>query len=157
MISVRFPLRLPESRSPFAGAGGGQGCSTGLVLTICLLAQNVLLLPVVGAGLVSLALGPAALLVTVPLALAYGGLLWWGGLTLATDYADDHQPELLALVSPPARPDPAGGGSDAGRTPGPRAGRCSSRFSSKCSQLPISPDEHGESPLITLRGSVSEI
>ncbi len=100
VVSVRFPLRLPESRSPFAGAGGGQGCSTGLVLTVCLLAQNVLLLPVVGAGLISLALGPASLLVTVPLALAYGGLLWWGGLTLATGYADDHQPELLALVSP---------------------------------------------------------
>ena len=65
-ISVRFPLRLPESRSPFAGAGGGQGCSTGLVLTVCLLAQNVLLLPVVGAGLISLALGPASLLLTVP-------------------------------------------------------------------------------------------
>ena len=100
VISVRFPLRLPESRSPFAGAGGGQGCSTGLVLTVCLLAQNVLLLPVVGAGLISVALGPAALLVTVPLALIYGGLLWWAGLTLATGYADDHQPELLALISP---------------------------------------------------------
>jgi ABC-2 type transport system permease protein len=100
VISVRFPLRLPESRSPFAGAGGGQGCSTGLVLTVCLLAQNLLLLPVVGAGLISVALGPAALVVTVPLALAYGALLWWGGLTFATTYADDHQPELLALVSP---------------------------------------------------------
>ncbi|MGZ4784086.1 MAG: hypothetical protein ACXV5S_00315 [Acidimicrobiales bacterium] len=100
VISVRVPLRLPESRSPFAGAGGGQCCSTGLVLTLCLLAQNLLLLPVVGAGLVSLALGPVSLLVTVPLALAYGALLWWGGLTLATTYADDHQPELLALVSP---------------------------------------------------------
>ncbi len=100
VISVRVPLRLPESRSPFAGAGGGQGCSTGLVLTICLLAQNVLLLPVVGAGLVTLAIGPAALVVTVPLAMVYGCLLWWVGLTLASGYADDHQPELLALVSP---------------------------------------------------------
>jgi ABC-2 type transport system permease protein len=100
VVSVRFPLRLPESRSPFAGAGGGQGCSTGLVLTVCLLAQNVLLLPVVAAGLVTVALGPAALLIAVPLALGYGGLLWWAGLTMATDYADGHQPELLALVSP---------------------------------------------------------
>ncbi len=100
VISVRFPLRLPESRSPFAGAGGGQGCTTGLILTICLLAQNLLLLPVVGAGLVSVALGPASLLATVPLALAYGGLLWWAGLHVATSYADDHQPELLALVTP---------------------------------------------------------
>ena len=100
VISVRFPLRMPESRSPFAGAGGGQGCSTVAILTACLIAQNLLLLPVVGAGLLSLALGPVSLIVTVPLAVAYGAGLWWGALRLATGFADDHQPELLATVSP---------------------------------------------------------
>ena len=101
VISVRFPFRLPESRSPFAGGGGGQGCTTGLVLTVCVLVQNVLLLPVVGAGLViprHRARRRCSSRCRWPL--AYGGLLWWAGLTLATGYADDHQPELLALVSP---------------------------------------------------------
>lgn len=100
VVSTRFPLRLPESKSPFAGAGGGQGCSTMAILTVCLIVQNVLLLPVLGAALVSVALGPVSLLVTVPAALAYGGGLWWAGLALATTYADDHQPELLAQISP---------------------------------------------------------
>ena len=67
---------------------------------LCLVLQNVLLLPVVGVALVSVALGPVSLLVTVPVALAYGGGLWWAGLALATSYADDHQPEPPALISP---------------------------------------------------------
>jgi ABC-2 type transport system permease protein len=100
VVSTRFPLRLSESRSPFAGAGAGQGCSTALILTLCLILQNVLLVPVLLAALASIALGPLSLVVAVPVAVAYGGLLWWGGLELATTYADDHQPELLALVSP---------------------------------------------------------
>ena len=31
VVSVRYPQRVPETRSPFGGGGAGQGCAAGLV------------------------------------------------------------------------------------------------------------------------------
>jgi ABC-2 type transport system permease protein len=100
VVSVSFPFRLPENRSPFAGSGGGQGCSTGLVLLGCALVQNVLLLPVVGAVAVAAFAGTGWLLVVVPVAAAYGVGLWLVGLRLAIALGRQRGPEILVKVDP---------------------------------------------------------
>ena len=100
VASVRFPVQVPDSRNPFASNTGGQGCVTSLILGSCALAQNVLLVPVAVGGLVVAALGPAWFLVVAPLSLAYGGVLWWGGLELATTYGTSHRAEILDRINP---------------------------------------------------------
>lgn len=100
VASVRYPVRLPESRSPFAGGGGGQGCSTAVVLLVCALVQNVIIAPVVLAVAFTVSVAPVALVVVAPLCAVYGAAVWWAGLHLATGYARAHQPELLRAVDP---------------------------------------------------------
>jgi ABC-2 type transport system permease protein len=98
VASVRFPVALPLNQSPFAGRGGGQGCATSVMLMVAALVQNVLLLPIVIAAGAATVFAPVALVVVVPVAVAYGGLLWWVGVQTATKWATAHQPELLAAV-----------------------------------------------------------
>lgn len=100
VVSVRFPVRLPESQNPFAGSGGGQGCTTSLVLSACWLVQSLLLAPVLAGAGVALVVGGWAYVVVVPLALAYGLGLWRLGLFVAARTADGRLPELLAEVDP---------------------------------------------------------
>ncbi len=100
VASVRYPVRLPESRSPFGGGGGGQGCATGFIVWLCILAQNVAIAPVALATVVAVRVAPASLVVVAPACAVYGMVLWWAGLTVATSYARDHQPELLQAVDP---------------------------------------------------------
>jgi ABC-2 type transport system permease protein len=100
VISVRFPFKLPENRSPFAGSGGGQGCTRSLILMGCALAQNVLLLPVVGAVAVAAFVGSVWLIVVVPLAVAYGAGMWIFGVHVATEWGRERSPEILIAVDP---------------------------------------------------------
>jgi ABC-2 type transport system permease protein len=100
IVSVRFPIQVPDSRNPFASNAGGQGCATSAILGACAIAQNLLLIPVAIGGLIVAAFGPVWFLVVVPLSVAYGGLLWWGGLTVATSYGRSHQPEILERINP---------------------------------------------------------
>jgi ABC-2 type transport system permease protein len=100
VVSVRFPQRLPESRSPFAGAAAGQGCGKAFILMMCFIVQWILLVPVGAGGLVVATVGPTASLVVIPLVLGYGALLWRTGVNMATQWAFWHQPELLAAVDP---------------------------------------------------------
>lgn len=100
VVSVRFPVRLPESQNPFSGSGGGQGCTTSLVLSVCWLVQSLLLAPVLAGAGIALVVGGWAFLVVVPLSLAYGLGLWRLGLHVAARIADGRLPELLAEVDP---------------------------------------------------------
>lgn len=100
VISVRFPLPLPDTKNPFGGAGGGQGCGTGLILFVCTLVQAVLVIPVGLAAIVGVGAGPAWLVVASLLAAAYGVGLWFLGLRLASDHARSHEPERLRAVDP---------------------------------------------------------
>jgi ABC-2 type transport system permease protein len=100
VVSVRFPLRLPESQSPFAGRGSGQGCGRSTILFACVLVQNLLLVPIAVGAAVAALVNPGWLVIVAPLAVAYGAVLWWIGLTMATGWASSHQPELLAAVDP---------------------------------------------------------
>lgn len=100
VVSVRFPVRLPESQNPFSGSGGGQGCTTSLVLSVCWLVQSLLLAPVLAGAGIALVVGGWAFLVVVPLSLAYGLGLWRLGLHVAARIADGRLPELLTEVDP---------------------------------------------------------
>lgn len=100
MASVRFPIRLPDTRSPFGGYGGGQGCATTAMVLGCSLAQNLVIAPVVVAAAVTTAVAPVALVVVAPVCAAYGAGLWWIGLTIATRWARGHQPEMVRALDP---------------------------------------------------------
>jgi ABC-2 type transport system permease protein len=100
VTSVRFPQRLPEARSPFAGRGAGAGCGTAVAMMGALLVQGVLLLPVAIATGVALAVFPLALVVVAPAAALYAFVLWRVGLRIAEEWAVWRQPELLAAVDP---------------------------------------------------------
>jgi ABC-2 type transport system permease protein len=100
VVSVRFPMRLPESQNPFAGRGSGQGCATSLVLLVGVVIQNMLLAPVAIAAFGAALINPVALVVVTPLSIVYGAVLWRTGLTIATSWARTHQPEILAAIDP---------------------------------------------------------
>ena len=106
VVSVRWPIRMPESKSPFGGAGGGQGCATSAIVLGCSVLQNLVIAPVAVTTLIAVNLAPVSLVVVAPLCALYGGVLWWAGLSVATSYARRHQPELLQAVDP-ARSDAA--------------------------------------------------
>jgi hypothetical protein len=99
-VSVRYPQRLPETRSPFGGAAGGQGCITALMLLLAVFVQGVLLAPVAIATGICVALAPVGLVIVVPACAAYGYVLWRQGVTMAERWAWWRQPELLLAVDP---------------------------------------------------------
>ena len=98
VVSVHYPARLPESKSPFGGGGGGQGCVTGLMYLLGVLVQGVLLAPVGIATGICLAVAPVGLLVVAPASAAYGFALWRAGTSMAERWAWWRQPELLLAV-----------------------------------------------------------
>jgi len=100
VISIRFPLPVPDTRNPFGGAGGGQGCATSLILLVCTVAQAILVIPVGIAAIVGIVAGPAWLVVSSIFAVAYGVGLWFLGLRMAAHHARTHEPERLRAVDP---------------------------------------------------------
>jgi ABC-2 type transport system permease protein len=100
VVSVFAAVRVPETTNPFAGRSGGQGCATSAILLACFVAQNAVLAPVVGAAVLAALLAPAWLALVAPLALVYGGVIWWMGTAVATRRFTDRQPEILALIDP---------------------------------------------------------
>ena len=100
VISVRFPFRLPESRSPFSGNGGGQGCATSALAMLGLLALGIILAPLAIVAAVGTIAGPGWLLLASIPALGYGALLWWFGLSAASTYGRAHDPDRIAAVDP---------------------------------------------------------
>ncbi len=100
VVSVRFPQRLPESKSPFATRAGGQGCVTSLVFFVAMAVQGMLLAPVAIATAVCAAVAPVALIVVAPLCAAYGYALWRAGVGIAERSAWWRQPEMLLAIDP---------------------------------------------------------
>lgn len=100
VVSVRYPVRVPETKSPFGGAAGGQGCVTGLLIMVAVVVQTVLLSPVAIAAAVCVAVSPVWLVVVAPACAAYGYGLWRAGVAIAERWAWWRQPELLLAVDP---------------------------------------------------------
>jgi ABC-2 type transport system permease protein len=100
-VSVRFAYPLPEDASNlWAVQGTGQGCLVGIVQMIAFAAQGMLLLPLLALVVVGLLVWPPALVVVCPVAVVYGAVLWRVGLGMGARWLTDHQPELLAALSP---------------------------------------------------------
>ena len=100
VVSVRYPQRVPDTRSPFGGAAGGQGCITALMLLVAVAVQGLLLAPVAIATGVCIAVWPVGLVIVVPACAAYGYGLWRQGISIAERWAWWRQPELLLAVDP---------------------------------------------------------
>ena len=100
VTSVRLPQKLPDTRSPFGGAGAGRGCATGLATFLAMFIQAVLIAPIAIATAIALAVQPLLLVVVAPAAAGYGWLLWRAGVAMATNWATWRQPELLRAVDP---------------------------------------------------------
>jgi hypothetical protein len=98
VMSVRAPQRIPETRSPFGGGAGGDGCVTAVLLFLGMIAQGLLLVPVVVAAGITAAQAPAALVVVAPACALYGYVLWRTGVNRAVRWAWWRQPELLLAV-----------------------------------------------------------
>ena len=100
VVSVRWPMRLSEARSPFAANGQGQGCVTSVIVSLCALVQGLLLAPIAIAASVAAAVAPAALVPVAAGAALYGFGLWRAGVAMAERWAWWRQPELLLAVHP---------------------------------------------------------
>jgi ABC-2 type transport system permease protein len=100
VMSVRFPQRVPETKSPFGGTGGGQGCVTTLMFFVGVTIQGVLLSPVAIASALCVLFWPVGLVVVAPACAVYGYVLWRLGTTMAERWAWWRQPELLLAVDP---------------------------------------------------------
>jgi ABC-2 type transport system permease protein len=100
IASVLAPYPLPERTTNLYATNTGQGCATGLVQLGFLAVVGVVAAPI-GAGAVAVASGSAiASVAVVPLAPAYGVLVWVVGRRVASDWLATKGPELLAAVSP---------------------------------------------------------
>ena len=73
----------------------------------CALSKILLIAPVVLAAVITTAAAPALLFVVAPICAVYGATLWWIGVVVATDWARQHQPELLRAVDPTRSTDSA--------------------------------------------------
>jgi ABC-2 type transport system permease protein len=100
VLSVRYPQRIAETKSPFGGSAGGQGCVTALILLVGMFVQGLLLAPVAIAAAVCAAVAPAALVIVAPACALYGYVLWRAGTANATRWAWWRQPEILLAVDP---------------------------------------------------------
>ncbi len=100
IVSVYVPYALPDRRNPLA-ANPGQGCVGGLAALGALFVDTVILIPVgivAAIALSSLSL-PAATVVAVAFATAYGLAVWLLGSGIAVRRVQWRMPELLEAVS----------------------------------------------------------
>ena len=94
------PFAVPEGPNPFAAGDTGQGCLAGAILTLDMVVLTLVSLPVGVA--VWWASGRSAALTTA-VALAgpmVGGLVLWGGISLARRLLLGREHELVAKVTP---------------------------------------------------------
>ncbi|MGI9120266.1 MAG: hypothetical protein ACR2G7_09140 [Acidimicrobiales bacterium] len=99
VISARAPQPAPPSTTNLFATNAGQGCTAGLLQLLAMLIQSVLLIPVVVAVALPLVWWRPALVLTTPLALAYGWLCWRSGLGHAVGWLSPRQPEFLDTLS----------------------------------------------------------
>jgi ABC-2 type transport system permease protein len=101
VVSVRFPYPVPEVTSNlWAVQGTGQGCLVGLAQMLALTVQGVLLLPMLALVGVGVLAWRPALAVACPVAVLSGLAVWRIGLGMGARWLREHQPELLAELSP---------------------------------------------------------
>jgi ABC-2 type transport system permease protein len=100
VTSVRMAQPLPESATNPWATRSGHGAATGFVLLGAFLASGLLLTPVGGLVAAGIASSRAMLWVAAPVSIIYGGIAYLVGLRLAGSWLRNHEPELLAELSP---------------------------------------------------------
>jgi ABC-2 type transport system permease protein len=98
VASILVPLPSPESATNAWGTQAGQGCTTGLLSLLVLAVEAVLAAPIVLPALT--VSGLAGRLAVVTGAVAYGAIVYSGGLALAVRLGRSRGPELLERIGP---------------------------------------------------------
>jgi ABC-2 type transport system permease protein len=100
ITSVRLAQPAPESTMNLWASRPGRGCGTAALMILAVLLNLLLVSPV--AALVGLGVSRwrGLLALSVPVSLAYGGMLYWIGLRIASSWIRIHQAELLEELSP---------------------------------------------------------
>ena len=91
---------LPESATNPWATRSGHGAATGFILLGAFLASGLLLTPVAGLVAAGVASSSALLWIAAPVSIVYGGSAYFIGLRLAGSWLRNHEPELLAELSP---------------------------------------------------------
>ncbi len=100
VISTRAPQPMPTSTSNLFAANTNQGCTSGLLQLLAMMAQGVLLIPVAAAVAVAVVWWRPGLVLAVPLVLAWGYLCWRIGLQQSVRWLEARQSEFLDALSP---------------------------------------------------------
>jgi ABC-2 type transport system permease protein len=98
VASILVPLPSPESATNAWGTQAGQGCTTGLLSLLVLAVEAVLAAPIVLPALTLNGAAERAAVVTG--AVAYGAIVYSGGLALAVRLGRTRGPELLERIGP---------------------------------------------------------
>jgi len=100
-VSVRFPFPVSAaSTNLWASPGAGAGCLVGLVQLLAMVIQGAALAPLGILLAVGIAFWRPALVILCLLAPPYGYVFWRLGVRVGAEWLEDHQPELLAALSP---------------------------------------------------------
>ncbi len=104
LVSVRFPMRMivRGQRSKSGGNvayGGARGCAYAYLQTFCYIGALAMLAPAAGAFILPPALGHAGLLwLTVPIALAYAGIIYVLATRWAASMLVRREPDMIASL-----------------------------------------------------------
>lgn len=100
-VSVRFPFPVSTvSSNLWASPGAGAGCLVGLVQLLALMVEGAVLAPLAILAAVGIAWWRPALALVCLVAPPYGYVFWRLGVRVGAEWLQDHQPELLAALSP---------------------------------------------------------
>jgi ABC-2 type transport system permease protein len=100
-VSVRFPFPVSTvSSNLWASPGAGAGCLVGLVQLLALMVEGAVLAPLAILAAVGIAWWRPALALVCLVAPPYGYVFWRLGVRVGAEWLQDHQPELLAAMSP---------------------------------------------------------
>jgi ABC-2 type transport system permease protein len=100
IASVRLAQPMPESTTNVWAMRSGQGCGTAMVMLLVLMAMQILVAPLGVMVLLGLTVWRPLLVVTAPVAVAYGLAVYLVGFRIASNWLRQHQPELLEALSP---------------------------------------------------------
>lgn len=101
VASVLAPYPLPERTTNLYATNTGQGCATGLVQLAFLAMVGAVGAPIGILAVIAVKGSVVAQVAAVPVAPAYGLVVWWAGRDVAANHLAAKGPELLATVSPP--------------------------------------------------------
>lgn len=99
VVSVLAPFPFPDSPTNVFAANAGAGCTAAALQGAGLIIELILLAPVAVGVVVSVA-RETSLLPVALVAVAWGALLWWLGIVIASNRLKGRGPEFVAALRP---------------------------------------------------------